>query len=83
MGVSQRDGDAKSAAAARRTADADLSAVQADQILNQRQADTATFMGSPVGALDSVKTLEQMGQRSSRRYQTGVADAKTRIAVIL
>ena len=48
--------------------------MQFDQLLDEREPNTAAFKGSALGALNSMKALEQVGELRSGNARTGIRD---------
>src|SRR5579875_3131270 len=52
--------------------DIDRTSVELHQLLHQSQADTGPFLGTRLGALDSVKALKETRQLLCRDADTGI-----------
>ncbi len=57
-------------------------AVQPDEFLDQRQADSAALGGAGLGGLDPVEPLEEPGHLGGRDADAGVGDAEDRVAAV-
>ena len=60
-----------------------LAAVQLDQLLNERQPDSGAFVGTGLGALDPMKTLEHPRALVLGNSHSRIADLQFRRAVRL
>ena len=82
MRRAERDPDAKLRAAAELAVGVDRAAVQAHELLHEREPDPRALVRAALDAFDAIKTFEQARQLMLRHADAGVRDAQQRAVAI-